>query len=103
MREEDDANNLRKSVDVNRFLQFELLLSEEQELIEESARRHAEFWELLKSESLTIRSLYTQGLTINRLFEKTKTTYEQLLSINSNNIEAMVLYANYLKVIVNMP
>lgn len=101
MQEGDKVRNEKKTVDINRFLRFEMSFSNLQAMIEESAYQHAGFWELLKSEKASRKRLYEEGVRINEQLEGVKTEYESLNEVNSNNIHCMVLYANFMKVIVN--
>lgn len=69
--------------------------------MEESTYQHVSFWELLRSDKVTRDKLYEEGARINRKLDEVKDCFERLTAINPSNIHSLVLYSNFMKVIVN--
>lgn len=90
-----------KNIDINRFFRFEMGFSKLQDSIEDSAYQHSAFWELLHSKKATLAKLYDEGSKILQHLDAVRDTYEHLVHINGSNIHCLVLYANFMKVIVN--
>ena len=69
--------------------------------MEESAYMYVTFWELLKSDKATKINVYEEGVKHNRKLDEVRDCFEKITRINSSNIHALVLYSNFMKVIVN--
>ena len=98
---EDRLNNERKSVDVNKFYDFEMGFGELQQLMEDNTYRHSAFWELLKSPKVTKQKVYEKGVEITEQLEDIRSKFGELERLNPSNVHCMVLYSNFMRVIAN--
>lgn len=74
-------------------------LSKFQDLIEKSVHDDIKLWESLLAPEASPSLLYLKGSVVSQNMQHVQDAYTELTTMNSNNIQLMVLYSNFMKVI----
>jgi hypothetical protein len=76
-------------------------LSRLQDSIEKAVQEQTKMWEVLLSPTVSRCLLFSHGCRVNRNLQSVQQEYQQLAALNPNNIQCMVLYSNFMRVIAN--
>ena len=101
MVDDDERHNEKKSVNINKFFEFNNLVVLFEERIARCVNFHIEFWKELTENSIDTGKLEKFGSTIISEKEKTKETFDELCLMNPNNCNALKLYGFFLRNVAN--
>lgn len=89
-------------IDVKAALNFEQLIKKFQSSIKSATQFHIDFWNLLlQTDNLNLKYLQTSGIKTRRMVQSVKQIFADVHKINSNNVQAITMYAYFLLEVAN--
>ncbi|CAD8114609.1 unnamed protein product [Paramecium primaurelia] len=99
MQEEDQKAEI--IIDVLQVVKFQKYYGQFQNLLEESVKRHYEFWCELQENNPDIQKLFTLGSQITQSVEDVKELYDKLIEINPNHINTLRIFGQFQNEVIN--
>lgn len=88
-------------IDVLGLMEFQKQFSEFNELISKAHSYYHEFWTQLAQDKPSIPTIKFVGNGITKMNDSLKETFERIMEKNSTQVKLIILYGNYLKLVVN--
>lgn len=88
-------------LDVMSLMHFQKYFAEFNEKLSKAYRYYFDFWAQLASEKPIIEVIKALGTRINTTNDEIKKAFDLLLEKSNNQIKTIMLYGNYLKLVVN--
>lgn len=101
MYEDDERHNEKKSVNINKFFEFNNLVVKFEERIERCVNDHIEFWKELIEPTIDVKKLEQYGSIIISQKEKTKELFDEMNLLNPNNCHVLTIYGYFLMNVAN--
>lgn len=101
MIEKEIRNKGSSGLDVMSLMNFQRYFSEFNNKLSKAFDYYFEFWSQLASEKPTLQLIKTVGAKINSTNDEIREAFDQLVDANSNQVKTILLYGNYLKLVVN--
>ncbi|CAK68406.1 unnamed protein product (macronuclear) [Paramecium tetraurelia] len=99
MQEEDQKAEI--IIDVLQVVKFQKYYGQFQNLLEESVKRHYEFWCELQENNPDIQKLFNLGGQITQSVEDVKDLYDKLMEINPNHINTLRIFGQFQNEVIN--
>jgi hypothetical protein len=88
-------------LDVISLMQFQKYFADFNERLSKAYRYYYDFWAQLASEKPIIEVIKALGTRINTTNDEIKKSFELLVEKNTSQVKTIMLYGNYLKLVVN--
>ena len=88
-------------LDVMNLMNFQKHYADFNNKVSKAFDYYFEFWSQLASEKPILQLIKTLGTKINSTNDEIKEAFDQLLDVNSNQVKTILLYGNYMKLVVN--
>ena len=88
-------------LDVMNLMNFQKYFADFNTKVSKAFDYYFEFWSQLASEKPALQMIKTLGTKINSTNDEIRNAFDQLLEVNSNQVKTILLYGNYLKLVVN--
>ena len=90
----------QSSSEIDNLIVFQQVLAEMQESMQETLKLFIGFWKELQDESPNFQYLGNMSHEITSIALKIRSSYKQLIAINTTNLYCRMLYALFLKKII---
>lgn len=88
-------------LDVMNLMNFQKYYADFNTKVSKTYDYYFEFWSQLASEKPILQLIKSIGTRINSTNDEIQQSFNQLLELNSNQVKTILLYGNYLKLVVN--